>query len=113
MDQTEHHEMCKEMLALRELLDALHIDWTDGSDLITEDRIAFNNCYIYRTHFYYNGDRYSVVYGYGTYGGWGRWLDKEDPKLLELRINNEEPTGYHTAADIIWIMNERQGEREK
>jgi hypothetical protein len=48
-----------------------------------------------------------VVYGYGTYGGWGRWLDKEDPKLLELMVNNEEPTGYHTAADIIWIMQNR------
>lgn len=107
MNQTEHHDMCEEMLTLRELLDVLHIDWTDDSDPITADRIAFNHCYIYRTHFNYNGDDYSVIYGFGTYGGWGRWLNKEDPKLLELMINNEAPTGCMTAADIIWIMQNR------
>lgn len=69
------------------------------------------NCRIYRTHFDYNSDHYSVIYGFGTYGGWDRFSEKEDPKLLELMINDDEPTGYYTAADIIWIINERQGER--
>lgn len=100
-----YHEMCPEMLKLRDMLDKLNIDWEDDSDPLTPDTIE---CRIYRTHFYKNCDRYSVVYGFGTYGGWNRLFGKEDPKLLELMINDEEPTGWHTAADVINIMKERE-----
>lgn len=97
--------MCEEMFTLRQLLDNLNIEWHDESDPITEERVVFGHCYIHRTQFWHKGDRYSVVYGYGTYGGWSRLHD--DLKLLELMINGEEPTGYHTADDIIRIMKER------
>lgn len=97
--------MCDEMLKLRRLLDKMSIPWEDKSDPITAERVVFGQSHVYRTRFWHKGDRYSVVYGYGTYGGWGRFQD--DPKLLELMINGEEPTGYHTAKDIIRIMKER------
>lgn len=100
----EIHEICLEMLKLREQLDEMKIDWTDESDPLTE-RTALDDCRIFRTHFWYNADKYSVVYRFGTYGGWGRFQD--DPKLLELMINSEEPTGWHTADDVIKIIKER------
>lgn len=102
-----YHEICPEMLKLRDILDEMNIDWTDDSDSLTPTTIE---CRIYRTTFYLNGDRYSIVYGFGTYGGWNRFSEKVDPQLLELMINHEEPTGWHTAEDIISIMKERQTE---
>lgn len=104
-----YHEMCPEMLKLRNILDEMNIDWEDDSDPLTSTTIEYR---IYRTRFYKNCDRYSVIYGFGTYGGWNCLSEclseKEDPKLLELMINDEEPTGYHTANDIIVIMKERE-----
>lgn len=100
-----YHEMCPEMLKLRDMLDEMNIDWTDDSDPITPNTIE---CRVYRTHFYHNGDDYSVIYGFGTYGGWNRFSNKTDPQLLELMINDDEPTGWHTAEDIIKIMKERE-----
>ena len=97
------HEICPEMLKLRTMLDEMDIDWEDDSDSPSEYMI-------YRTHFYYNADAYSVIYGYGTYGGWNRFPEKEDPQLLELMINDDESTGGYTADDIINIMKERQTE---
>lgn len=94
---TKFHEMCPEMLKLRDMLDEMNIDWEDDSDSPGEYMI-------YRTHFYYNEDAYSVIYEYGTYGGWNRFPEKEDPQLLELMINNDEATGGYTAEDIINIM---------
>lgn len=105
-----YHEICPEMLKLRDMLDELNIDWDDDSDSLTPKTIG---CRIYRTHIYYKGDRYSVVYGYGTYGGWGRFPRTEDPQLLELMINREEPTGWHTAEDVIKIMKERENAMRK
>lgn len=100
-----YHEICPEMLKLRDMLDKMNIDWEDDSDPITPNTIE---CRVYRTQFYYNGDDFSVIYGFGTYGGWNRFAEKEDPKLLELMINDEEPTGWHTADDIIKITKERE-----
>lgn len=102
-----YHEICPEMLKLRDILDEMSIAWTDDSDPLTPDTIE---CRIYRTTFYANSARYSVVYGFGTYGGWNRFSEKADPQRLELMINSEEPTGWHTAEDIISIMKERQAE---
>jgi hypothetical protein len=100
-----YHEICPEMLKLRNMLDKMNIDWEDDSDHLTPNTIE---CRVYRTKFYINSDTYSVIYGYGTYGGWNRFLEKGDPKLLELMINDEEPTGWHTAENIINIMKERE-----
>lgn len=99
-----YHDICPEMLKLRDMLDEINIDWTDDSDTLTLNN---NECRFYRTKFYNNSDRYSVIYGFGTYGGWNCFSEK-DPKLLELMINGEEPTGWHTAEDIIKIMKERE-----
>ena len=115
MEHIEYHEMCPEMLKLREQLDKLNIDWADASDPVSEHRILLNSHHIYRTHFDYKGDEYSVIYGFGTYGGWGRFPDVGDPQLLELMINDDIPTGWPTADDIIKIMksDKLRGERKK
>lgn len=57
-----YHEICPEMLKLRDMLNKMNIDWEDDSDSPSEHMI-------YRTQFYYNEDAYSVIYGFGTYGG--------------------------------------------
>lgn len=53
--------ICKEMIKLRKYLDDKGIKWVDAS---TDD-----NLWICRTHFELNGFRWSVINGYGTYGG--------------------------------------------
>lgn len=91
----------KEMSKLRTTLTAMGIRWYDKSEtfFITGIDTDFS---IYRTKYKYKGSEYSVICGHGTYGG--------DEGLLEVWINRKgEPTGWHTADDIIAMM---KGERE-
>ena len=65
--------MTAQMKKLRALLDAENIEWEDKSD---------NGIYpICRTHFLYNGQRWSVIHGYGTYGGYSSF--SEDRAFLK------------------------------
>ena len=106
--------MCKEMKKLRQLLDERGIEWADASsitsDAVIQKCIEFGidkyhaDCTIYRTHFYVDGNAFSVIYGYGTYGGYDSF-NGSDLELLECRINGGDPTGYMTAEDVIDVVD--------
>lgn len=90
----------EEMAKLRTTLTAMGVHWYDDSE--TFPIIFGTDISIYRTKYKYKGSEYSVICGRGTYGG--------DEGLLEVWINRkDEPTGWHTADDIIAMM---KGERE-
>ena len=89
---------CDEMTKLRSYLDNHDIKWADASDET-----------ICRTKYWHNGILYSVINGYGTYGG----IDGCDPKevnqcLLECWSVpfGDDPAGWLKADDIIEIMEE-------
>ena len=88
--------MTNEMIKLRDLLDYHNIPWEDYSDP------DFLNYRIDRTKFHIKHNYYSVVHGFGTYGGWNQ--HQRDYGLLEMQINSEEPMGWMTAEDVIAIV---------
>ncbi len=89
----------EEMAKLRTTLTAMGVHWEDDSETFP---IIGKDINIYRTKYKYKGSEYSVICGCGTYGG--------DEGLLEVWINRKgDPTGWHTADDIIAMM---KGERE-
>lgn len=92
--------MTKEMIKFRKLLDANGIEWHDASDP-ADDPLRID-----RTHFEYNRFHYSVIHGYGTYGGYSFFRDK-DEELLELMSNSVDggnPVGWLTADEAIQII---------
>ena len=89
--------MCKEMEKLREALTANDIIWTDASDggLLP----------ITRTHFEYKDYEWSVIHGFGTYGGWNRL--EPDAGLLEIMSNavdDGNPMGWLTAEEVMDLV---------
>lgn len=84
-----------EMQKLRKLLDSMGIKWRDMSSIYSQDK----QCSIYRTKFTVNGVKFSVAYGFCTYGG--------EYGLLEMKIGDADPTGWLTAEDIIGIVQEK------
>lgn len=87
--------MTKEMEKLRELLDAEHITWNDAS---REGEM----CPMCRTHFRYRGYKWSVIHGYGSYGGYS--IITADEGLLELMseaVNGGDPVGWLTANQVM------------
>lgn len=106
-------KMCDEMIKLRKKLDEIGVAWQDDSYSTPENvveelvRLGHERRYcdvtIYRTHFIINDVRYSVINGYGTYGGYDPFLCKNDG-LLEMMtetLNGGDPVGYMTADDVI------------
>lgn len=90
--------MTDQMIKLREMLDAEKITWHDASEPRT-DIFAID-----RTHFTYRGYDWSVIHGYGTYGGVSMWGRKEDEGLLEMMTNatnGGEPIGFLTAEEVM------------
>ena len=100
--------VCSEMEDLREYLTKQQITWTDVSS--KDDKY-----WICRTHFWLNGNRWSIIHGYGTYGGFSE-LDK-DSSLLELwasPVNDGDPVGYLTGKQVIeYIEQEVKGNENK
>lgn len=99
-----------EMQKLRTMLTEMGIKWQDKSAIYPEDKILdimnrFNvsreiaDVSIYRTHFTAIGCHYSVIYSYNTYGG--------EEGLLEMMVDDEDPTGWLTAEDIIGQIQEK------
>ena len=84
--------MNEEMRKFRKMLDAEHIRWEDKSD--------FGIYPICRTHFTYNGQRWSVIHGVGSYGGVDL-LTGADRGLLEAYNFCDEPVGYLTAEEAM------------
>lgn len=97
--------MTREMAMLREILNAEHIEWHDASE-------ESEMCPICRTHFEHRGYKWSVIHGYGTYGGFSS-IDK-DKGLLEVMsdaINGGEPIGWLTAEEVMqYVKGDKYGE---
>lgn len=54
-----------------------------------------------RTYFSYNENQYSVIHGYGSYGGWDSF-NKKDKGFLEMMVNSDgNPIGYLKAEEIM------------
>lgn len=111
--------MVEEMIKLRTKLDELNIHWYDVSDALPTktDNLYMSEYYkidetmlddyikyhIDRTHFTYRNSCYSVINGFGTYGGYLSSPD-DNQGLLELMIDDVEPIGYLTADEVISIV---------
>lgn len=103
-------QMCEEMSKLREWLDTKDIKWNDASTIcdcatIEKMRILgidkqYADITIYRTHFSYKGHEVSVINGYGTYGGYELFTDK-NYGCLKMRIDGNEPLGWLSAENVI------------
>ena len=103
-------KLCAEMKKLRDYLDSTCIPWEDKSEVGQHLQIE-------RTHFFVkkNGCKWSVIHGFGTYGGWSTYeIDKGLLELLAEDVNNGEPVGYLTAEDVIcWIKLKKIREVEE
>lgn len=97
--------MVEEMTKLRKLLTEQGIEWHDSS---TPPEYPIQ---IDRTHFDYKGYAWSVINGFGSYGGIDIFRDKKNMGLLELMsaaVNDGEPIGYLTAEQAIKLILEEQ-----
>jgi len=109
-------KMSEEMEKLRKGLDERGIPWVDDTTYAPKEYIehmmkngfteAESNVTIFRTHFRIKEHFYSVVYGYGTYGGINP-INPEltDAGLLELRIDDNNPQGWLNAKDVLDIID--------
>lgn len=109
-------QMCKEMQKLRDMLDERGIIWHDLSDITSEERISllvkkglqrgYADTTIWRTHFEVDGIEYSVINGFGTYGGFNSYTG-HNLGLLEcmtVKANGGEPVGHLTAEEVMEII---------
>lgn len=102
-------KICEEMSKLRQYLDDKGIKWKDAS---SNDYLY--NLWICRTHFEINSHTWSVINGYGTYGGF-KILDGYNEGLLELMtnsVNNGEPIGWLTADNVIGYIEELKEQKK-
>lgn len=90
---------CEEMIKLRQALDERGVKWYDGTD--------YGTISICRTHTRVNGKMWSIVHGYGTYGGFNVHT-LTDAGLLEAwdMETYSSPVGFLTAAEVIKLMFE-------
>lgn len=93
--------MTNEMIKLRTMLTAEGIPWEDASDK------ADDIYHIDRTHFEYRKYSWSIIHGYGTYGGHSLWNDDKDEGKLELMsnaVNGGDPVGWLTADECMALV---------
>lgn len=91
--------VCEEMQKLRDGLDERKIPWKDLTDK--------DGLWICRTHFRIKGDHWSVVHGYGSYGGFNSF--EKDKQLLECMYGGNEPDGWLTADEVLKMVDEKKG----
>lgn len=90
--------MCEEMINFRNQLDQKGIKWIDKSD-------ENEHFVMHRTHFDYDGKLISVINGYGSYGGFSFFSEK-NLGLLEVMVGENEPVGWLTCEEAIdYIFN--------
>ena len=93
-------EVCNEMQKLRNWLDEKQIEWEDLSQQPEEQ---CKDLWICRTRFKYSGKHWSVINGFGSYGGFNS-LHKHNEGLLEIWDMEDEPKGWMTAEEAIAII---------
>ena len=102
--------VCEEMQKLRKMLEKKGIEWHDNSEVMSENKEW--PMWICRTYFEYKGVQFSVINGFGTYGGWfganPGTTEKENMGLLEIMIEDNEPVGWLKAEDIMEILGEKE-----
>lgn len=86
--------MPEEMIKLRNVLNSREIPYLDRTE---KPGFALMDLTIYRTWFIYKGKQWSVISGYGTYGG--------DKGLLEVMVDDYNPMGSLTAQEVIMLMD--------
>ena len=100
--------MSIEMEKFRSMLDEAGIDWWDDSEM---ENFAGPDTYMERTKFEHRGYRWSVIHGFGSYGGYDRISgDKGLLELLSTATNGGEPAGYLTAGQAMKLV---KGEESK
>lgn len=103
--------VCEEMKKLRQMLDEKNIPWHDASDVMSESKEW--PMWICRTHFEYKGIKFSVINGFGTYGGWfganPGISEEENMGLLELMMDDDnEVFGWLEAEGIMKAIGEKE-----
>ena len=102
--------VCEEMQKLRKMLEKKEIEWHDNSEVMSESKEW--PMWICRTFFEYKGLKFSVINGFGTYGGWDGanpgTTEDENMGLLEIMIGDNEPVGWLKAEDIMEILGEKE-----
>lgn len=96
--------MVAEMKKLRELLDAEGIEWKDRSNGERD---------IDRTHFWFRKYHWSVVNGYGSYGGYIGSSSRNEG-LLEMMsgaVNGGDPIGWLTAEEVMKFVKGEEDEQ--
>ena len=108
-------KMCDEMRKLRQKLTERSIEWTDESSLNSDADIekkrrvlpdipeSYLDTSMFRTRFIFKGKNWSVINGYGSYGGYDPFKS-ENEGLLELMIDENDPTGWLTAEQVIEMI---------
>ena len=86
--------MPDEMLKLRNVLNSRSIEWLDRTE---KPSFSLLDLTIYRTWFMFRGKEWSVISGYGTYGG--------EKGLLEVMVDDYNPMGSLTAQEVIMLMD--------
>ena len=102
----------QEMIELRKLLDEYKIEWHDASDPWEMRKIMSDilgegkDGGIDRTHFYHRGFKWSIVNGFGTYGGisFRHGINQGKLELASNAVNCGEPIGYLAAKDCIELV---------
>lgn len=108
-------KMSEEMEKLRKGLDKRKIPWNDDSSIAPKEQIELMkskgfteeeaDITMYRTHFNYKDHHYSVVFGYGSYGGINPIKSEVSDNKLELMIDKSTPVGWLTAKDVLDIID--------
>ena len=109
--------MCDEMQKLRDMLDNRGINWRDASSITSQEHIMqliragidrnYADTTMWRTHFEVDDYNYSVINGYGSYGGYVPFTG-HNLGLLECmtdRVNGGEPVGNLTADEVMQIID--------
>lgn len=110
-------KMCDEMQKLRDMLDKKGIKWRDVSSIKSQKEImrlmrngiesTYADTTMWRTHFDVDDYSYSVINGYGSYGGYDPFTG-HNLGLLECmtdKVNGGEPVGHLTADEVMQIID--------
>ena len=91
-------EIVPEMQKFRDMLDERGIPWIDVSD--DESKGDYLTC---RTHLAFGEKDWSIINGYGTYGGWNR-IYPENIGLLEVWDYGHDPIGFLTSEQVFNLI---------